>query len=130
MSVLNEIGFTLAAKPNAFVVETPRLKLVPKSLPEVRAQIEAMDADQRAELSADWLAQLDRPAVDVWTLGFTIILRASDTDIGTCGFKGPPGVEGIVEIAYGLTPDQEGHGYATEAAAALWRTRSVTRPSA
>ena len=102
-----------------FVIDTPRLRLEPKTLAEVRAQIALMDADQRAELSADWLAQLDRPDVDVWTLGFAIILRGSNTDIGTCGFKGPPGPEGIVEIAYGLTPDQEGRGFATEAASAL-----------
>src|SRR6476659_10225024 len=72
---------------------TRRLKLVPKTLPQVHAQIAAMTPDQRAMLSRDWLAQLASPAVDTWTLGFA-----------------------IVEIAYGVNPDQQGKGYATEAA--------------
>ncbi|MGH7548257.1 MAG: GNAT family N-acetyltransferase [Gemmatimonadales bacterium] len=39
--------------------------------------------------------------------------------IGSAGFKGPPDSSGTVEIAYGIVPSSEGHGYATEAAAAL-----------
>ena len=38
--------------------------------------------------------------------------------IGSCSFKGPP-KEGMVEIAYGVSPEVEGQGYATEAAQAL-----------
>jgi RimJ/RimL family protein N-acetyltransferase len=104
---------------NAAAIETARLRLVPKTLAEVRAQIGAMSADQRAELSPDWLAQLDRATVDLWTLGFTIVDRVTDAVVGACGFKGPPGVDGIVEIAYGVSPDQQGKGYATEVTEAL-----------
>jgi len=39
--------------------------------------------------------------------------------IGKCGFKGPPDGDGMVEIAYGVSPEYQGKGYATEAAAAL-----------
>ncbi len=39
--------------------------------------------------------------------------------IGNAGFKGPADSTGTVEIAYGITPGFEGHGYATEAATAL-----------
>jgi RimJ/RimL family protein N-acetyltransferase len=39
--------------------------------------------------------------------------------IGTAGFKGPPDLAGVVEIAYGIVPDYEGRGYATEAAEKL-----------
>ena len=101
------------------VIETRRLRLVPKTLDEVRAQIEGMTTEQRAELSAAWLAQLDAAAVDLWTLGFDIVERTSDTVVGGCGFKGPPGADGDVEIAYGVAPMYQGRGYATEAAAAL-----------
>src|SRR6476659_7078069 len=87
---------------------TRRLKLVPKTLPQVHAQIAAMTPAQRAMLSRDWLAQLASPAVDTWTLGFAIVDRATDAVVGTCGFKGPPGTDGIVEIAYGVNPDQQG----------------------
>lgn len=100
-------------------IETRRLRLVPKTLAEVRAQIEAMDADQRTQLSSDWLAQLELATVDLWTLGFAIVGRDTDAVVGTCGFKGPPGADGIVEIAYGVKPDEQGKGYATEAAEAL-----------
>lgn len=104
---------------DAVPIETRRLRLVPKTLAEVRAQLEVMNADQRAEVSPEWLAQLDAATVDRWTLGFAIVDRGTHAVVGTCGFKGPPGADGIVEIAYGVTPDQQGKGYATEAADAL-----------
>ena len=104
---------------NTDPLETRRLRLVPKTLADVRAQIDAMDAGQRAELSPAWLAQLNSTRVDLWTLGFAILDRGTDAVVGTCGFKGPPGADGVVEIAYGVTPDQQGKGYATEAAEAL-----------
>jgi RimJ/RimL family protein N-acetyltransferase len=100
-------------------IETTRLTLVPKKLDDVRAEIKAMGADERGQLSPDWLAQLDRPAVDSWTLGFAMVSRITGRVIGGCGFKGPPDLDGSVEIAYGIASDQEGQGYATEAAAAL-----------
>jgi [ribosomal protein S5]-alanine N-acetyltransferase len=104
---------------DAVPIETRRLRLVPKTLAEVRAQLEVMNADERAEVSPEWLAQLDAATVDFWTLGFAIVDRGTHAVVGTCGFKGPPGADGIVEIAYGVTPDQRGKGYATEAAEAL-----------
>ena len=39
---------------------------------------------------------------DLWTLGFSILQRENEKIVGVCGFKGPPGADGIVEIAYGL----------------------------
>jgi RimJ/RimL family protein N-acetyltransferase len=39
--------------------------------------------------------------------------------VGGCGFKGPPDPEGVVEIAYGVAPDHQNKGFATEAAGAL-----------
>ena len=105
----------MAAEP----IETRRLRLVPKTLAEARAQIDAMNAQQRAQLSSDWLARLDSATADLWTLGFAIVDRDTNAVVGTCGFKGPPGADGIVEIAYGVTPEQQGKGYATEAAEAL-----------
>jgi RimJ/RimL family protein N-acetyltransferase len=101
-------------------IRTRRLTLVPHTLEDVRALIEAMNADDRAELSPDWLARVyDGTAADLWTLGFAVVHRETNSVIGTCGFKGPPGTEAIVEIAYGVAPDHQGKGYATEAAEAL-----------
>jgi RimJ/RimL family protein N-acetyltransferase len=73
-----------------------------------------------AEVSADWLARLyDSSGPDPWRYGFFVVDRKSRSIIGTAGFKGPPDVAGVVEIAYGIVPSCEGQGYATEAARAL-----------
>jgi RimJ/RimL family protein N-acetyltransferase len=104
---------------NETPIETRRLRLVPKTLTDVRARIDEMDATVKAELSSEWLARLDAATVDLWTLGFAMVHRISGAVVGTCGFKGPPGADGTVEIAYGVSPDQQGKGYATEATEAL-----------
>src|SRR5713226_206665 len=103
----------------AMDIHTRRLRLVPNTLDQVRARIDGMNADERAELSSDWLARIDAATADVWTLGFAIVHQGNDAIIGSCGFKGPPGADGTVEIAYGGGPDHQGKGYATEAAEAL-----------
>jgi RimJ/RimL family protein N-acetyltransferase len=100
-------------------IHTASLTLVEKALAGVRAEIAGADAELRAAMSTEWLARLDDPRVDLWTLGFAIVSRATGAVVGSCGFKGPPDANGIVEIAYGVAPDHRGRGYATEAAAAL-----------
>jgi RimJ/RimL family protein N-acetyltransferase len=96
------------------------LTLVPQTREEVRANIEQMQPHEKAQLSRDWLALLDGSAsVDPWIHGFVLVHRTSGSVIGRCGFKGPPGADGVVEIAYGVDPEHQGKGYATEAAAAL-----------
>ena len=100
-------------------LETARLQLIPKTQEDVRADISRMSDADKAQLSADWLARLEAPDVDLWTLGFAIALRSNGAAIGSCGFKGPPDSDGMVEIAYGIAPAHQHNGYATEAAAAL-----------
>ena len=81
--------------------------------------IEAMSPAEKAQLSADWLARFEAStATDPWVHGFHLVHRDSRMHVGTCSFKGPP-ADGVVEIAYGVTPDQRSKGYATEAARAL-----------
>lgn len=56
--------------------------------------------------------------------GYYQIRRQSDgLAIGGIGFMGPPDGN-IVEIGYGLAPSVRGHGYATEAVAALLKIAS------
>jgi [ribosomal protein S5]-alanine N-acetyltransferase len=99
---------------------TKSLKLIPQTLEEVRAMIEAMDPSEKAQLSADWLARLDAStSADPWTHGFSLMHRDSGILVGKGGFKGPPDADGMVEIAYAVEPDHQGKGYATEAAQAL-----------
>ena len=50
---------------------------------------------------------------------YQVIRRADGQAIGGVGFKGPPGDDGAVEVGYGLASSARGHGYATEALAAL-----------
>jgi [ribosomal protein S5]-alanine N-acetyltransferase len=57
--------------------------------------------------------------LDPWVHGFLLVNRSEDRVIGKAGFKGPPTTEGVVEIAYGVDPQHQGKGYATEAARAL-----------
>jgi [ribosomal protein S5]-alanine N-acetyltransferase len=48
-----------------------------------------------------------------------VLLAESRTPIGGVSFKGAPGSDGVVEIAYGIDEVFQRGGYATEAAAAL-----------
>lgn len=101
-------------------LSTKSLKLVPQTLEEVRAMVEAMNPSERALLSADWLARLhNSTSADLWTHGFSILDRDTDIEVGKAGFKGPPTADGMVEIAYTILPDFQGRGFATEAAQAL-----------
>jgi len=98
---------------------TAHLELMPRTRDEVLADIAAMTANDKGQLSPIWLARLAVSAVvDPWVHGFSLVQRGSDTVVGSCGFKGPP-ADGSVEIAYGVSPEQRNRGYATEAAAAL-----------
>ncbi len=74
------------------------------------------------DVSQDWLDVLRSSSEpDPWRHGFFVAHRESRSVIGSAGFKGPPDAAGMVEIAYGIAPGFQGHGYATEAAAALVR---------
>ena len=105
---------------NSTNLQTPRLRLILKTPEEVRAGIEAMDAADKAQLSADWLRRLHASnAPDPWVHGFSMVHLDTGVTVGQCGFKGPPDSDGMVEIAYGVASNQESKGYATEAARAL-----------
>ena len=81
--------------------------------------IEGMSPFEKAQLSAAWLAQFEAStAADHWVHGFRLLHRSSGNIVGFCSFKGPP-TDGVVEIAYGIAPEEQGKGYATEAAQAL-----------
>lgn len=105
---------------SATPLQTERLRLVLQSPEEALAHVERLTPSERAEVSPDWLARVRASTVaDPWTHGFALVHRADDAVIGSCGYKGPPDAEGMVEIAYGVTPEHQGRGYATEAARAM-----------
>jgi RimJ/RimL family protein N-acetyltransferase len=101
-------------------IQTPRLELRLNTPQHARAQIDAMDPADRAQVSPDWLAQLDAsPEPDPWIHGFSLIHRTIGAEIGAGAFKGPPSPDGMVEIAYVVAAEYQSQGYATEAAKAL-----------
>jgi len=100
-------------------LQTQNLALIPRTVADVHVQINALSPEHHAQLSPDWLARMNAPDADVWTLGFTVEHRVMRKAVGQCGFKGPPNVEGTVEIAYMIETEHQGKGYATEAAAAM-----------
>lgn len=117
-------------------LETPRLTLLPCSAEQLVMLIDHPEHFEHElgmsaasglreffasdHLSPEWLAALRRSSgADPWRHGFFVVQREHRSIIGTAGFKGPPGSEGTVEIAYGIVPAYEGQGYATEAAGAL-----------
>ena len=82
--------------------------------------VKAMTSAEKTQLSAAWLTQLATAVVsDPWIHGFSVVLLGGEQVVGSAGYKGPPGADGTVEIAYGVDADHQGRGYATEAAEAL-----------
>lgn len=72
------------------------------------------------EMSSDWLTRLKSATVaDPWQHGFAMVHVADQMMIGLASFKAPPNADRVVEIAYGVAPEYQGKGYATEAAQAL-----------
>jgi len=79
-----------------------------------------MSPEDRAEVSPAWLERV-RAATspDPWLHGYALVHRGTGGVIGSAGFKAPPDSAKAVEIAYGVSPEHENLGYATEAAQAL-----------
>jgi len=118
----------------ASVIETAHLKLLPHAPAHLIALLESArsyeDAsgmsvadelhDFLAGASPEYRAHLlAAPSPDPWKFGFAVMHSAEKIVIGMCGFKGPPGTDNTVEIAYGIATKYQCRGYATEAAMAL-----------
>jgi RimJ/RimL family protein N-acetyltransferase len=94
------------------------MQLLSRNRDEVRATLDALSPEVRVQISPHWLALLEKSAPkDPWVHGFNVA-NDSGLVVGLASFKGPP-VDGMVEIAYAIEPDQQGKGYATFAARAL-----------
>jgi [ribosomal protein S5]-alanine N-acetyltransferase len=117
-------------------LETRSLRLVPHAPEHLRALVQGPEEYQRLsglapanglrdfivsdDVSPEWLAALESATgTDPWRFGFALVHKENGMVIGNAGFTGPPDAEGMVEIAYGVVPDFQGRGYATEAAGAL-----------
>ena len=117
-------------------LETRSLRLVPHAPEHLRALVQGPEEYQRRsglapanglrdfivsdDVAPEWLAALENATgADPWRFGFALVHMESGMVIGNAGFTGPPDAAGEVEIAYGVVPDFQGCGYATEAAHAL-----------
>lgn len=77
--------------------------------------LEALSPADRAQVSPNWEARIYSGQADHWTLGYRMVRISDGATVGQCGFKSTPS-DGVVEMAYGVMPECEGRGYATEAA--------------
>ena len=122
------------------VIVTERLDLVPATPILTRAALGAGDLLATAigaSVPPSWPPQyLDTAALEFtlarlaqgpeqagWWMYF-IVLREGDkgrTLIGSGGYVGPPSEDGVVEIGYGIVPDHQRRGYASEAVRGLVR---------
>jgi RimJ/RimL family protein N-acetyltransferase len=116
------------------VLQTTNLELIPHTPEHLRAALAgattyadsigygvvAEVAEVYAQASPEFIARIQNAVTrDPWWDGYGIVLKAENMVIGACGFKGAPGSDGAVEIAYGLASTYRCKGYATEAAKAL-----------
>lgn len=111
-----------------------RISVIPQTLKSLRTLIQGKEAYEQTfgiriadgiregyigpEVSAEYRARwenLDAPD-DPWKDGFLVMDTTENIVVGCCGYVGPPGADGMVEIAYGTAPAFQGRGYATEAA--------------
>lgn len=142
-------------KSQADFILTPRLELVPFSLPLLLAtrdgRIESVETALKAAAPAGWpprevleaqlprqIEQLQADASLLPWLGRLMILREARMLAGGINVKGPPDAAGTCEIGYQVEPAFRGRGYASEASRALvdWlfqqrgvrRVRAKTRP--
>ena len=128
------------ARVGGDVIATERLELVPATPVLTRAALGPPDLLATAidaVVPASWPPQyLDAPALEYtlaklaqgpeqagWWMYF-VVLREGEkgrTLIGSGGYVGPPSADGTVEIGYGIVPDHQRRGYASEAVRGLVR---------
>ena len=117
-------------------MKTKALRLVPLAPEHLRALVQGVEFYEQSfgfrpasglrefivsgDVSPEYLTRLQTTTTaDPWTHGFALLHETDQIVIGMGGFKGPPDADGMVEIAYGVAPEYQGKGHATEAAQAL-----------
>ena len=106
-------------KKKELCVKTKRMIIQPMSDEEIENLIEASGSDELRTAYREMLSGCKRdPENRIWYAPWKMTLKNDDTYIGNLSFKGPA-QDNVVEIGYGILPDQEGKGYTTEAVQAM-----------
>ena len=126
---------------SALALRTPRLVLIQATTEVLQAELsspEALGIALGVDVPASWPPELyDADAVR-WTLGwlaehgdeagwslyYVATIGAAGGNprselVGIAGYKGAPDAAGVVEIGYGIIPEQRRRGFASEAVYAL-----------
>ena len=99
------------------LLKTKRLRISPMTDDALRALRERETDPENKKAYGDMLHDsMKHPAQRMWYTAWQIT-RKDGAMVGDLCFKGPP-LSGEVEIGYGIFPDAQGLGYATEAASA------------
>jgi len=120
------------------MIRTERLELIPATVELTRAALAGaapLGAALAATVPRGWPPQyldvsalqctLDRliemPEQADWWMYFVVLPDGPSgrTLVGTAGYKGPPSDGGTVEVGYGIVPDYQRRGYASEAVRGL-----------
>lgn len=121
------------------IIRTRRLDLVPATLALLAADLrspEALAHLLRASVPASWPpGEYDRSAMKFfsgrlsenpdavgWYAWYAVhrpVAPAAAVLIGSGGYFGPPGTDGVVEIGYSIVPESRALGFATELVQAL-----------
>ena len=100
-------------------VKTKRMVLRPMTDAEIEMLMERLDSDELRAAYGEMLDDCKRdPANRVWYAPWRMALKDGADYIGDLCFKGPV-KDHSVEIGYGIQPEYEGKGYATEVVQAM-----------
>ena len=101
------------------VIKTKRLVIRPMSDSEIEKLAETSGSDELRAAYGEMLSGCRRdPERRIWYAPWSMTLKSDNTRVGDLGFKGPA-KDSAVEIGYGVLPEYEGCGYATEAVRAM-----------
>ena len=78
-------------QPHLKPIEAPQIFLLPKTLPQVLADLEKYTPEEFAQISPLWIEKLhSRAQLDFWTLGFSILHKLDQVTVGFAVLKDHP----------------------------------------
>ncbi len=121
---------------DSLAIKTERLELIPLKLSQLERMLKGQDSLEQVlgfdvtpglltepvikalEIKINQMSIQDE-CLHTWFTFWLMVLPGDGKIIGMLGFKGVPGVDGQVEIGYGICHEYESKGYTTEAVRTL-----------